>query len=61
MVRVEELSQTIEDQCEAAEDTLVCTKCGQYMPVDIDPVVIDYEQDLTDASDHLRFLKLHER
>jgi hypothetical protein len=60
MHRVEELSQTIGDQCDAAEDTLVCNTCGQFMPVDIDPVVIDYEQDIINASKHLRFLQRHE-
>jgi hypothetical protein len=42
MVRVEELPQTMKDQCEAAEDKFVCQLCGCDQPVDIDPFIVDY-------------------
>jgi hypothetical protein len=42
MVRVEELPQTVKDQCEAADDKFVCHNCGCEHPVDVDPFLLDY-------------------
>jgi hypothetical protein len=41
MVRVEELPQTMKDQCEASDDTFVCQSCGNSQPVDVDPFIVD--------------------
>lgn len=39
MMRVRDAPQSVQDQCESADDTFFCPLCGDYQPADSNPFI----------------------